>query len=381
MGSSKGAIRPVLTAPQMVYLDVVRALAANCVLVAHILYQTGDYREVHSLLGPIGVTVFFLLSGFLIDLSAQRCAAKGQGLRSFLIDRTARIYVCYLPALTAAGIAVSYYHDRPDFTGEPHYGVIQFIGNVFMLQDHPALRGLKLLRLDPEVWMIRPYSLFEQDWTVSVEFFLYAIFGAFYFLYVRRDPKPHRFLQLLIAFSVLPVMQHAAAGWGNCLTLIWILGVIGSRIMGQFQAPKRWELALLIGLGAALMAMRWAAGHDRNVYDLSKAVFGGMILLGGIWSVERMTWLAHPLIRKPAAFFANTSYALYLTHAVPIGIIFMTWGTHLTVVRALWVAAVCHVVAFVFWWLFDRHHKRAANWLRELTAPRATSDRDARVAA
>jgi len=373
MGSSKGAIRPVLTTPQMVYLDIVRALAANCVLVAHILYQTGGYHEVHSLLGPIGVTVFFLLSGFLIDLSAQRCAAKGHGLRSFIIDRTARIYVCFLPALAVAGLAVSYYHARPDFTGEPHYGVVQFIGNVFMLQDHPALRAVKLLKLDPEVWMIRPYSMLEQDWTVSVEFYLYAIFGAFYFLYVRRDPKPHWFLRLLIAVSVLPVMQHAAAGWGNGLTLVWILGVIGSRIMGRFETPQRWELGLLIGLGFALLAMRWVAGHDRNVYDLPKAVFAGMILLGGIWAVEKLTWLAHPIIRVPAAFFANTSYALYLTHAVPIGMIFMTWGKHLTLVRALWVAAICHVVAFAFWWLFDRHHKRVANWLREVTAPRAAN--------
>ena len=53
--------------------------------------------------GPIGVVTFFLLSGYLIFRAAwKRFNAPAPGFTSFMVDRVARIFVPFVPALALA---------------------------------------------------------------------------------------------------------------------------------------------------------------------------------------------------------------------------------------------------------------------------------------
>src|SRR5262249_51874735 len=130
-----------LSDQQSVFLDLVRALAASAVLVHHIFLLIGRPELSHGVpLGSLGVTTFFLLSGFLIDQAAQRRAATDYRVRDFLFDRAARIYVCYVPALIFTALLVAPLSERPDFIGRPYFGLWQFLGNLFMLQEYPAFQ-------------------------------------------------------------------------------------------------------------------------------------------------------------------------------------------------------------------------------------------------
>jgi peptidoglycan/LPS O-acetylase OafA/YrhL len=380
--SSDKSSRFTLVLQQVVFLDLVRAVAASAVVVQHLILMTrGLEFSKDFYYGTFGVTTFFLISGFLIDQSVQKHAlgmapprpqptepAATYGLREFLIDRTARIYVCFVPALIFTASIVATLSHRPDFVGEPHFGLTQFIGNLLMLQDYPAFQLARRVGLDAS-WFIRPYALAEPYWTVPIELYLYIGFGVAYFWYVKRAGVPQLSIWAAAAIAALPILYHAATGFGQCLTLTWLLGVAGSRLMsGRLAAPKpafivAWVSVSLIMLGLRILSR----GFD--FADLQKSMFWGMLLLGGLWAAPHLRWLAHPVIKAPAAFFAKISYALYLTHNVLLGWTVMHFGRSLSALQIGLAFVACQVCAFVFWWAFDRHYKAVARWLRNLGVP------------
>jgi peptidoglycan/LPS O-acetylase OafA/YrhL len=375
-----------LSTRQVAYLDLVRVFAAEVVLVHHTINLIGHPEAAHGVqLGGLGVTIFFLLSGFLIGRSAERHAGPDYGLREFLIDRCCRVYVCFVPALIFTAVLVAPLATQPTFAGQPHVGVLQFLGNLLMLQDYPLFQILRRSGLDAD-WFVRPYALAEPYWTVPIELFLYIGFGVIYFCCIRGARLRSHGLQLLAAVAVLPVLYHASTGFGQCLTLTWLLGVLAARGIDLPQRLSRRaanatataarrpasELRFIVLWCAAavgMLGLRFAS-REASFYDLQGALFLGMLLLGGLWLAPRQRWLSVGVIRTPVKFLAKASYPLYLTHNVVIGWTVMHFGKDLTLPALLALGATCHALAFVFWWAFDRHYKTVATWLRTV-APQA----------
>jgi len=366
---AREAIRPrlSLSVGQVVYLDLVRAFAAGLVLIDHIHWLTGAPTRVLGIApGTLGVTVFFLVSGFLIDRSVHGHKAD-YGLREFLIERASRIYVCFVPALVFTAVLVSALVDSPDFVGGPHTGAWQFIGNLLMLQGYPAFQLARRAGLDSP-WFVQPYALAEPYWTIPIELFLYVAFGVAFFVLVKRTAKLTTPLTAALAVAALPVLYHAATGWGECLSLVWLLGVLGSRWFHRQEqnGQRTGSILVLMAVAAVLLGLRLLS-RGGEFYDLQKALFLGVLLLGGLQLAARAEWLAARIVRVPAAFFANTSYALYLTHNVIVGWAVMHFGKQLSLVQLSAVIVACQLCAWTFWWMFDRHHKRVATWLKETT--------------
>ncbi|HEY8523425.1 MAG TPA: acyltransferase [Acidimicrobiales bacterium] len=116
-GGAEG--RPAGTVPRLPCLDGVRAIAAFGVIVVHVGLITGYSLRPGAVLGPyfaraeVGVTVFFLMSGFLVyrpfvaaHLDGHPCPA----VRAYLIRRFARIVPLYWVALT---VVLFVHHRRP----------------------------------------------------------------------------------------------------------------------------------------------------------------------------------------------------------------------------------------------------------------------------
>src|ERR1700759_4479684 len=91
-------------------LDGMRAIAISMVCLSH-LFNMMSARHSSSL-GPLGVRIFFVISGMLITrlLVDEHERSGGISLRAFYIRRTIRIfpamwfYVAVMAALAAAGI-------------------------------------------------------------------------------------------------------------------------------------------------------------------------------------------------------------------------------------------------------------------------------------
>jgi len=92
---------PLNLAIHNVILDALRGIAALAVLLAH-----GDHNQlipldvlaisdVKGFLGKFGVGLFFILSGYLIWISARNTLPKPGGLKIYFVHRATRIYLLF----------------------------------------------------------------------------------------------------------------------------------------------------------------------------------------------------------------------------------------------------------------------------------------------
>src|SRR5690349_23920389 len=92
------------TANRLAWLDMLRGIAALCVVFDHLSYVVLQHARtlVYHWFNPgdYGVFVFFLISGYIVPASLER---KGS-VRSFWVSRVFRLYPLYL---LAVGIAVA----------------------------------------------------------------------------------------------------------------------------------------------------------------------------------------------------------------------------------------------------------------------------------
>ena len=217
------------------YLDALRAAGANLVIAAHVLTLYFGIRDPYAL-GSLGVAVFFLLSGFLIMQSMLNWLNKPEPrLPGFIADRAARIMTPYLPALVFVAVAnVTLIRSTYGPAGQST-GVLAFMGNLLLLQDHAVFQGLEFARIDFP-WRIRPYNSAEPFWTVAIEMWIYVSVGLFFFCLLQRE-KIDRSVGIALAAIAFPVLiWNAAAGGGKSLSLIWLLGALAGYLFRLWRA-------------------------------------------------------------------------------------------------------------------------------------------------
>src|SRR5436305_3617009 len=88
--------------PRLAFLDALRGVAALAVVAAHIQAHladpVGDIAPARYFsAGQFGVTLFFLVSGFVIPMTLERGSP-----RSFWIKRVCRLYPLYWASLALA---------------------------------------------------------------------------------------------------------------------------------------------------------------------------------------------------------------------------------------------------------------------------------------
>src|SRR4249919_3526672 len=86
-----------------VTLDLLRAVAAQMVCVGHAVNFSGAG---YTYLPNVGVLLFFILSGFVIAHTlSTKSQAEDYGVSAFGIERFARIYTAFLPAIILIAVA------------------------------------------------------------------------------------------------------------------------------------------------------------------------------------------------------------------------------------------------------------------------------------
>ncbi len=115
-------------------LTGVRALAAYLVFISHFYYVFGEsipqpvqkfFREFH-----IGVTIFFVLSGFLIAFRYyDNFSLTKDWFKQYLKNRVARIYPMYF-LLTICAFVAYYFTKEPAVTGGGHNPLVVLLMNI-----------------------------------------------------------------------------------------------------------------------------------------------------------------------------------------------------------------------------------------------------------
>ena len=259
-------------------LDGVRAVAVAAVLLTHVGFQTG--RTAQGQIGAvlarldIGVTLFFLLSGFLLYrpfAGAHLALAPPPRLRAFWRNRALRILPAYWLLVAVVVPALSWSQTTPD----------ELWRQALLLQslqpDH-LLAGL------------------TQTWSLVVEAGFYVVLPG---LAALARPRGRRTAdqQLRAEGTLLGAMLLTALGWQ---VAVHALGVGDQRVTGLWLPGYLDWFALGMGL-AVLRAWREATG--RRGLDATAAAAGTWFVLGGL-----LFWLATTPLAGPRGLEPSTAW-------------------------------------------------------------------------
>jgi peptidoglycan/LPS O-acetylase OafA/YrhL len=290
----------------MPQLDGLRAVAVAAVVIYH--WFTPPFA-----LGQWGVTLFFVLSGYLITQTILSLRASGLPLhtaaRIFFLRRTLRLFPAFYLVLL---VSVLLYDDiRRDWLWYAAY-----VSNILM--------------------EIRPhFSALKASWSLSVEEQYYIV----WFFVVMLVPARRLPWIIAVAFVTEPLVRctwlfpdHQAFRtwtlWANCDGL-----VLGALLCRLETANKELPLsrAALIALAAALGVLAAALPPQSQWYSPIASVLVSTLCAGIVWHARRpLTGVAGAFLSHGAVVYVGRiSYGVYLYHVILPGLVNASGLSHL----------------------------------------------------
>jgi exopolysaccharide production protein ExoZ len=280
-------------------VQLLRALAALSVVLAHALHETGAHEN--ALNFGYGVDVFFVISGFIMaHTSLREFGRPGASLR-FFTRRLARVAPLYWLLTTAMLIGALF---APSLLNVPTGGVGHILASYLFIPD---ARGAGEMR-----------PVMALGWTLNYEMFFYFLFSLALLAPARAG------LAWLATLMPLLVLYGAFVGssdpritfWTNPILLEFLAGVVvallhdrGLRVSGRLAfgllalgllgffprplsvEPDIWR-ATLCGLPAALLVTAATLGP---VTPTGRLAAWGVALGDASYSL----YLVHPFILRP----------------------------------------------------------------------------------
>jgi exopolysaccharide production protein ExoZ len=322
-----------------VSVQFLRFIAALLVVLSHANYLADFYfPKSNSALvtylfdfGHCGVHIFFVISGFVMVYSTFS-PSPAMSPRDFLLRRFFRIYPIYWL------YALAYLAWKVSESGQP-----------LPLSD--VLRSLAL-------WPGYSSLLIGQGWTLSYEVYFYVCFAVAIPLGVNRGLIGlFTFFVVSIALRrLLPIDQPVADVISNPILLEFIAGCgIAAAVLNEINISLT---TCRLAIGSAVMS--FVAGLYFG-YDKIPTVIGwgipSALLVGGFALAE----LKGQTINEKLAALGDSSYSLYLIHAILLNGMFYTsshfisgFGLLERLVLCALFSVVCCLIAIVCFNLIER---------------------------
>lgn len=292
-------------------LDGLRAIASLSVVIGHIEltkynYKLPNYVSYISEWGSLGVTLFFVLSGFLITTLLQKEKNnKGKiNIKNFYLRRILRVWPLYYLILIVSAFALNY---------SPSYITLLLCGSIFPNIAHGV--GAAWIA-SPQIWSIGVEEQFYLFWPTLLKqririIFIFSLFLVlvfpilphfFQFVLNKLGASNHTLLSIERIFSVL---NFGAMATGALFSLLYFNQNKFFKIIKNKLTPINKFLAILPFL-------LWFSGINfsflqSQVYSL---LFGYMIILlieGTFLSIFESSILL---------FIGKISYGIYMFHWV-----------------------------------------------------------------
>lgn len=272
--------------------------------------------------GYLGVPCFFLISGFVIVLSAQR---KTPG--AFLAARAQRLFPLFWVCLATTSV-VALVAKQPNLTVQP----VQILANATMLA-----RALGSTFVDGAYW------------TLEFEWLFYAI--VFIILCLSTA---HRIERVLVIWAVCIILGDLAGlgdtGIGyyvfspNCLT--FVAGAVAGTACTKGWTKGR--AVVFAGISSAVLAYECSLGLARNGM-LGAVAAGAVLSLYLAMAVGSTTPLG--TLRIPGSGIAGKlTYPVYLLHA-HLG--YMTLNRFATDANKYWLVGLMLIALILLAWAYQ----------------------------
>ena len=286
-------------------LDGLRGVSILMVLSAHV-YAPGW----HELQGGYGVTVFFVLSGFLITglLLREEQDTGGISLLSFYVRRAFRLFPIYYLVLGIYCVLIFVLGLRPD--GRPGFADA-LPWYVVYLQDIPYFRDRSHAG--------GPIAVpFYQTWSLGIEEKFYLLWPVVAFRALRnhkaRIALAAGAVLLFSAARLVPqgryVFPYAAICWGCLFALLYDTAGIRDKLDVWVSSWRACIVLLTWPLLHAVVASSNLPLAARLTAELAYPVSIALVILASL----RCAPLARVLSFKPLAVLGRYSYSIYLIH-------------------------------------------------------------------
>ncbi len=289
-------------------LDGLRAISILMVITAHL----GD-GVWHWFNGGFGVTVFFVLSGYLITMLALREEEQRGRLdiRAFYTRRVFRIFPLYYLVLAGYVVLILGLKVAPEkITG--FAPSLPFF--VFYFPEVAAHMGPHGAALP-----------FYQAWSLGIEEKFYFIWPTLAFLILRGKTRPRLTVTVLLII-VFVFNIYWAPGLGILRLQSYAHILFGALLAILLEQPSgfaliqrlccRISLVCLLGL-ATLQFSRLPSMYPQ--YVSSAYAFLVMSLLAAVLTSKG--WMNQALSLKPLVFIGKISYGMYLVHILCLNIV------------------------------------------------------------
>ena len=333
--------------------DALRIVAALCVIVGHGYALTGRYDQSPTLGGVhfeyLGVSVFFVISGYLITGSWERSRSVGQYVASRALRIAPLLFLVILLSTFVMGPVVT---TAPDYFTNPE--TWRYLVNLVLL---PA-DGL------PGVFELNPFHgvVNGSVWTLRAEVICYLVV-----------------LLLGLLPRVPQVVGFALFGLGSMvLTLVGTVTIGGSNVSAAAGTWVFFAVAALVRLLVPRVALRPGIAGAVAVVWVLIALVAPSLAIPAMWFalpyVALSIGLASTPVVRRAARFGDLSYGLYLW-AFPVQQLVVLWiGLLPPWIDIPLVALLTAALAFASWHLLEKQALEARlklPWFREpATSPR-----------
>jgi len=283
-------------------LQALRGIAALLVVMHHSLAHfkamglANPVFEFVALHGNIGVDIFFVISGYVMARTTEN-AGHGPGVsRYFISKRFGRIYLGYWPVFLLA--LVMYLFHSPEY-----------------LADKQVLQSFTLLKFGNYAGLV-----ITPAWSLTFELYFYLMIG------LMLTSKRIRPVPVFLIVALLIVLKSVFTRPGdNYLLDFFFSPYIYEFIAGYFiwhywryLSAQKWTWAAL-ALGAIGLAFGVQLGDDHGYWRFAAiATFSASL----VWLMLLLE--SHDLftIRGVVKKVGDSSYTLYLTHTVLLGLFY-----------------------------------------------------------
>lgn len=288
-------------AERLYFVDNIRGIAAILVLLSHTFEYFLDfwpkfYFENYNL-GMIGVSAFFIISGFLIPLSLE----KYESIKLFIVNRFFRIYPLYIFIfiISILLIKVGIINSWDSFMMNIFKNIFF---NLLILQDYVPKKMAII-------------NLVGSSWTLFIEFVWYGIFSLLFYLNLNK-----RFLALIIAPSIILItislfslILKIRIPIGHLVLLdLCFIGLFIYRFFTNLINTKTLTLGLLIAFVGISFSLYVAFYHYNNPMFSFRCVLISYILGSLIFAF----FYIFNFSSKILSFLGKISYSVYLSHGV-----------------------------------------------------------------
>ena len=355
-------------------LDLLRALAVLFVVYAHgyFLIANNVSGTLYNLAVFDGVTMFFVLSGFLIGRILLRTVAKDefnwQMLAEFWVRRWFRTLPNYFAVLTFLIIAF-YLLGRP----QPEHLLRYFFFSQNIASPHP--------------------EFFPELWSLTIEEWFYLCIPIPLYLSTKLRNFDRRRLMLFWIASVIVLVTgfriYRAYRFGYATVDDWdvalrkqVLTRLDSLMFGVFGAylslyhQRLWRdiagLALLVGVSLLLFDKVMHSTSSKMFYlnyiNLTLTAVATLLLLPMLSSWKRHSGRLAGIV----TFVSLTSYSMYLLNLSPVQMVILPFVMR-TVSQFCWRCSQSPLLGYILYWvvtvtgsfLLYRYFERPMTALRE----------------